>query len=59
MYNKVTALIYIIMWGMAEMVICLVVAIATTLGVAGKAAGLLSTHPRGCRGYPWGRSGYF
>lgn len=46
MYNKVAAPIYIIMWGMAEMVICLVVAIATTLGAAGRAAGLLSTLPR-------------
>lgn len=46
MYNKVTALIYIIMWGMAEIVICLVVAIATTLGAAGRAAGVLSTLPR-------------
>lgn len=53
---------------MAEMVICLLVAIATTLGAAGRAAGLLSTLPRtivdilgaivdflgDCRGYPWG-----
>lgn len=31
---------------MAEMVICLLVAIATTLGAAGRAAGLLSTLPR-------------
>lgn len=31
---------------MAEMVICLLVAIATTLGTAGRAAGLLSTLPR-------------
>lgn len=46
MYNKVTALIYIIMWGMAEMVICLVGAIATTLGAAGRAAGLLPFLPR-------------
>lgn len=43
---KVTALIYIIMWGMAEMVICLVVAVGTTLGAAGRAAGVLSTLPR-------------
>lgn len=46
MYNKVTALIYIIMWGMVEMVICLVVAVATTPGAAGRAAGALSTLPR-------------
>ena len=46
MYNKVAAPIYIIMWGMAEIVICLVVAIATTLGAAGRAAGALSTLPR-------------
>ncbi len=46
MYNKVTALIYIIMWGMVEMVICLVVAVGTTLGTAGRAAGLLSILPR-------------
>ncbi len=31
---------------MAEMVICLLVAIATTLGAAGRATGLLSTLPR-------------
>lgn len=31
---------------MAEMVICLLVAIATTLGAAGKAVGLLTTLPR-------------
>ena len=31
---------------MAEMVICLVVAVATTLGAAGRAAGLLSILPR-------------
>lgn len=31
---------------MAEMVICLVVAIATTLKAAGRAAGALSTLPR-------------
>lgn len=44
---------------MAEMVICLVLAIATTLGAAGRAVGLLSTLPRtivdilgGCHGYP-------
>lgn len=44
---------------MAEMVICLVVAIATTLGAAGRADGLLSSLPRtvvdflgDCRGYP-------
>lgn len=43
---KVTALIYIIMWGMAEMVICLVVAVGTTLGAAERAAGVLSTLPR-------------
>lgn len=46
MYNKVTALIYIIMWGMVEMVICLVGAIATTLGAAGRAAGALYILPR-------------
>lgn len=31
---------------MAEMVICLLVTIATTLGAAGRTAGLLSTLPR-------------
>lgn len=31
---------------MAEMVICLLVTIATTLGAAGRAAGLLSSLPR-------------
>lgn len=31
---------------MVEMVICLLVAIATTLGAAGRAAGLLSSLPR-------------
>lgn len=31
---------------MAEIVICLIVAIATTLGAAGRAAGLLSILPR-------------
>ena len=31
---------------MAEMVICLLVTIATTLGAAGRAVGLLSTLPR-------------
>lgn len=31
---------------MAEMVICLVVAVGTTLGAAGRAAGVLSTLPR-------------
>lgn len=31
---------------MVEMVICLLVAIATALGAAGRAAGLLSTLPR-------------
>lgn len=31
---------------MAEMMICLLVAIATTLGAAGRATGLLSTLPR-------------
>ncbi len=31
---------------MAEMVICLLVTIATTLGAAGRAAGVLSTLPR-------------
>ena len=31
---------------MAEMMICLLVAIATTLGAAGRTAGLLSTLPR-------------
>ena len=31
---------------MAEMVVCLLVAIATTLGAAGRAAGILSTLPR-------------
>lgn len=46
MYNKVTALIYIIMWGMVEMVICLVVAVGTTPRAAGRAAGALSTLPR-------------
>lgn len=46
MYNKVTALIYIIMWGMAEMVICLVGTVGTTPRAAGRAAGLLSTLPR-------------
>lgn len=46
MYNKVTALIYIIMWGMVEMVICLVVAVGTTPRAAGRAAGLLPFLPR-------------
>lgn len=43
---------------MVEMAICLLAEIATTLGAAGRAAGLLSTLPRtvvdflgGCRGY--------
>lgn len=43
---KVAALIYIIMWGMIEMVICLVVAVCTTLGTDGRTAGVLSTLPR-------------
>lgn len=43
---KVTALIYIIMWGMVGMVICLVGAVCTTLGTDGRAAGVLSTLPR-------------
>ena len=50
---------------MAEMVICLLVTIATTLGAAGRAAGLLSTLPRtvvdflgNSRGYPWGCRGF-
>lgn len=47
MHNKVTALIYIIMWGMVEMVICLVGAIAKTLGAAGRTVGTLSILPRG------------
>lgn len=46
MYDKVTALIYIIMWGMAEMVICLVVAVGTTPRAAGRAAGALYILPR-------------
>ena len=50
---------------MAEMVIFLLVAIATTLGAAGRAVGLLSTLPRtvvdflgNSRGYPWGCRGF-
>lgn len=43
---KVATLIYIIMWGMVEMVICLVVAVGTTLGAAGRAAGPLPFLPR-------------
>lgn len=50
---------------MAEMVICLLVAIATTLGAAGRAVGLLPFLPRAVvdflgnsRGYPWGCRGY-
>lgn len=44
---------------MVEMAICLLVEIATTLGAAGRAAGLLSTLPWDCRGYPRGCLGYF
>lgn len=50
---------------MAEMVICLLVTIATTLGAAGRAAGLLYTLPRtvvdflgDCLRYFWSCHGY-
>lgn len=42
---------------MAEMVICLVVAVGTTPRAAGRAVGLLSTLPRGRRELPWGWGG--